>query len=233
MPQRTARPCAPAPNCSGEPRRRALATGDADRDRGGHDTGHRAGAGQCRRSLGRRSSAPVGAQIERAGAPGEGQPHHRAQGFEHDRAYIFQNADRRIVFAIPYERDFTLIGTTDLDYHGDPGTVTITAGEIDYLCAAVNQYFSRQISPHDVVGSYAGVRPLFDDGASEAKAATRDYVLDFDERPDVHLCSTSMAARSPPTGAWPRRCWPASAGTSAPCRARGPAMCPCRAAASR
>jgi glycerol-3-phosphate dehydrogenase len=103
--------------------------------------------------------------------------------FEHERAYILQNDDGRIVFAIPYERDFTLIGTTDLDYVGDPAGVAITASEVDYLCAAINRYFSRQISPGDVVGSYAGVRPLYDDGASEAKAATRDYVLDLDEGP--------------------------------------------------
>jgi glycerol-3-phosphate dehydrogenase len=101
--------------------------------------------------------------------------------FEHDRAYILQNDDRRIVFAIPYERDFTLIGTTDVDYEGDPGAVAITPAETEYLCAAVNQYFSRPVAPGDVVASYAGVRPLFDDGASEAKAATRDYVLDYDE----------------------------------------------------
>jgi glycerol-3-phosphate dehydrogenase len=101
--------------------------------------------------------------------------------FEHERAYILQNADGRIVFAIPYERDYTLIGTTDVDYEGDPGSVAITPGEIHYLCAAVNQYFSRPVTPADVVASYAGVRPLFDDGASEAKAATRDYVLDYDE----------------------------------------------------
>ena len=101
--------------------------------------------------------------------------------YEHDRCYIFQNADGRIVFAIPYEHDFTLIGTTDVDYSGDPGAVAITDGETDYLCAAVNRYFSRQVAPGDVVASFAGVRPLYDDGASEAKAATRDYVLDYDE----------------------------------------------------
>jgi glycerol-3-phosphate dehydrogenase len=131
--------------------------------------------GELVQRLGRKSSAPVrlvkGSHII---VPRQ---------FDHDRAYILQNADQRIVFAIPYERDFTLIGTTDLDYDGDPGAVAATAGEIDYLCAAVNQYFSRQISPVDVVGSYAGVRPLFDDGASQATAATRDYVLDCDERP--------------------------------------------------
>ena len=101
--------------------------------------------------------------------------------FEHQRAYILQTGDGRIVFAIPYERDFTLIGTTDLDYDGDPGDVAIMAVETDYLCAAVNRYVAAPVSPADVVSSFAGVRPLFDDGASEAKAATRDYVLDYDE----------------------------------------------------
>ena len=100
--------------------------------------------------------------------------------FDHDRAYIFQNEDGRIVFAIPYERDFTLIGTTDLDEHGEPAHVAISSTETDYLCAAANRYFRRTITPADVVYSYAGVRPLYDDGASEAKAATRDYVLELD-----------------------------------------------------
>jgi glycerol-3-phosphate dehydrogenase len=97
--------------------------------------------------------------------------------FQHERAYIFQNDDRRIVFAIPYERDFTLIGTTDVDYQGDPTAVAISREETEYLCAAANRYFVKRIAPEDVVHSYAGVRPLYDDGASEAKAATRDYVL--------------------------------------------------------
>ena len=100
--------------------------------------------------------------------------------YEHDRAYIFQNADGRIVFAIPYQGDFTLIGTTDRDYRGDPAKVTISPEEIDYLCAAVNDYFIRPVNPTDVVWAYSGVRPLYDDGASEAKAATRDYVLEVD-----------------------------------------------------
>jgi glycerol-3-phosphate dehydrogenase len=97
--------------------------------------------------------------------------------FEHDRAYIFQNADRRIVFAIPYEHDFTLIGTTDLDYHGEPGDVRATDAEIAYLCAAVSEYLRAPVRTSDVVWTYAGVRPLYDDGASAAQAATRDYVL--------------------------------------------------------
>ena len=97
--------------------------------------------------------------------------------FTHDRAYIFQNADGRIVFAIPYEGDFTLIGTTDLDYDGDPGEPRATEAEIEYLCSAAGEYFEKQPRPSDVVRTYAGVRPLYDDGASEAQAATRDYVL--------------------------------------------------------
>jgi glycerol-3-phosphate dehydrogenase len=100
--------------------------------------------------------------------------------FDHDRAYIFQNEDGRIVFAIPYEHDFTLIGTTDVDEHGDPGHVAISSAETDYLCASANRYFLKTIAPADVVYSYAGVRPLYDDGASEAKAATRDYVLELE-----------------------------------------------------
>ncbi len=100
--------------------------------------------------------------------------------FEHDRAYILQNPDGRIVFAIPYRRDFTLIGTTDRDYAGDPANVTATAEEIAYLCRAVSDDFKTPVRPSDVVWAYSGVRPLYDDGASEAKAATRDYVLELD-----------------------------------------------------
>ena len=100
--------------------------------------------------------------------------------YDHDRAYILQNPDGRIVFAIPYQHDFTLIGTTDRDYHGDPAKVTATAEEIEYLCTAINQNFETAITPADVVWSYSGVRPLYDDGASEAKAATRDYVFEVD-----------------------------------------------------
>lgn len=100
--------------------------------------------------------------------------------YDHDRAYIFQNADGRIIFAIPYEGAFTLIGTTDRDYDGDPGKVTITEGEIDYLLAAAGEYFERPIGRDGIVWSYSGVRPLFDDGASKAQEATRDYVLKVD-----------------------------------------------------
>lgn len=97
--------------------------------------------------------------------------------FSHDRAYFFQNSDGRIFFAIPYERDFTLIGTTDQDYTGDPANVVITDLEIDYLIAGAGAYFKQGIIREDIVWSYSGVRPLFDDGASAAQEATRDYVL--------------------------------------------------------
>ena len=100
--------------------------------------------------------------------------------FGHDRAYIFQNADNRIIFAIPYERDFTLIGTTDRDYTGDPTEVAASPEEIAYLCAAASEYFQDPVTPADVVWTYSGVRPLYDDGASRAQEATRDYVLRLD-----------------------------------------------------
>ncbi|WP_332699866.1 glycerol-3-phosphate dehydrogenase [Devosia sp.] len=97
--------------------------------------------------------------------------------YDHDRCYMFQNTDGRIIFAIPYETDFTLIGTTDQDYEGDPRSVRITEGEIDYLTTAASAYFIRPVTRNDIVWSYSGVRPLYADGASKAQEATRDYVL--------------------------------------------------------
>ena len=97
--------------------------------------------------------------------------------YEHDRAYIFQNSDGRIFFAIPYERDFTLVGTTDRDYDADPSDVAISDEEIDYIIAGANGYFAKPIRREDIVWNYSGVRPLFDDGATAAQEATRDYVL--------------------------------------------------------
>ncbi|HVY80947.1 MAG TPA: glycerol-3-phosphate dehydrogenase [Steroidobacteraceae bacterium] len=108
--------------------------------------------------------------------------------FAHRFAYIFQNIDRRIVFAIPYEEDFTLIGTTDVDYHGDPANVRIDDAEVRYLCDTVNRYFSRQVQPPDVVWSYSGVRPLLDDKAGDPSSVTRDYKLEM-EREDAPLLS--------------------------------------------
>ncbi len=100
---------------------------------------------------------------------------------DHGRSYIFQNADGRIIFAIPYETDFTLIGTTDQDYTGDPAAVAASPAEIAYLCAAASEYFARPITSDDVVWTYSGVRPLYDDGASKAQEATREYVLELDD----------------------------------------------------
>jgi len=102
------------------------------------------------------------------------------QIFRHRFAYIFQNVDRRIVFAIPYEHDFTLIGTTDVEHHGQPQDLAISAAEVDYLCATVNRYFTHQISPRDVVHSYAGVRPLLEDESADPAKVTRDYALELD-----------------------------------------------------
>jgi len=102
--------------------------------------------------------------------------------FDHDRCYIFQNGDGRVFFAIPYERDFTLIGTTDLDYTGDPGAVSASDEEVDYLCEAASGYFRVPVAKSQVKWSYSGVRPLYDDGATAAQSATRDYVLKLDAR---------------------------------------------------
>ncbi|MES5100135.1 glycerol-3-phosphate dehydrogenase [Agrobacterium sp. BA1120] len=97
--------------------------------------------------------------------------------FNDPRAYFFQNPDNRIIFAIPYETDFTLIGTTDRDYQGDPADVKISGEETDYLCNAASEYFAEPVTKDDIVWTYSAVRPLFDDGASSAQEATRDYVL--------------------------------------------------------
>ena len=100
--------------------------------------------------------------------------------YDHDRAYVFQNTDGRIVFAIPYEDDYTLIGTTDRDYDGDPCDVAATDEEIAYLCFTASKYFAQPVTPEDIVWTFSGVRPLYDDGVRDAKAATRDYVIELD-----------------------------------------------------
>jgi len=99
-------------------------------------------------------------------------------------AYILQNNDGRVVFVIPYEGAFSLIGTTDIPFEGDPASVSITPDETRYLCDAVGRYFRAPPKPEDVVWSYSGVRPLYDDAAESASAVTRDYVLDLDAGPD-------------------------------------------------
>jgi glycerol-3-phosphate dehydrogenase len=105
--------------------------------------------------------------------------------FQHDRCYLFQNADGRICFAIPYERDFTLIGTTDDEFAGDPASVTVSPEDEAYLCDAISAYLRQPISVADVVWRYAGVRPLRDDGATKAQETTRDYVLELTGTPPV------------------------------------------------
>ena len=101
--------------------------------------------------------------------------------YDHDKCYFFQGQDGRIIFAIPYEEDFTLIGTTDAEHEGDPLSAEATDAEQDYLCAFASDYFERPVTRDDVVWTYSGVRPLYDDGAKSATAATRDYVLSLDD----------------------------------------------------
>lgn len=103
--------------------------------------------------------------------------------YDHDRCYIFQNADGRICFTIPYEYNYTLIGTTDEDYKGVPGTAAISEAETDYLLQAVSEYFRKPVTRGQIRWSYSGIRPLFNDGASKAQEATRDYVLKLDAPP--------------------------------------------------
>ena len=98
--------------------------------------------------------------------------------FEHDHAYIFQNPDKRIIFAIPYEERFTLIGTTDVELIGDPGAAIVDDDEVAYLCEQASRYFMRPVKPADVVWSYSGVRPLLDDASGDPSAVTRDYLLE-------------------------------------------------------
>ncbi|AIY39988.1 Aerobic glycerol-3-phosphate dehydrogenase [Collimonas arenae] len=99
--------------------------------------------------------------------------------FDHDHAYIFQNPDKRIVFAIPYEKDFTLIGTTDVEFSANPGKVEISEEETAYLCESVSRYFEVAVTPRQVVWSYAGVRPLLEEEVANPSAVTRDYKLEL------------------------------------------------------
>ncbi len=102
--------------------------------------------------------------------------------YDHDRAYILQAPDNRVVFAIPFQHDFTLIGTTDRSFVGDPAIVAAGGEEIDYLCNVVNEYFRSEIGAADVVWAYAGVRSLYDDGSRKPQDIGRDYALILDER---------------------------------------------------
>ncbi len=100
--------------------------------------------------------------------------------YEGDQAYILQNTDKRIIFLLPFLDAFTIVGTTDSPYHGDPADVAITPGETDYLVMAASRFLRRPVAPADIRWSYSGVRPLYDDGSINASAMTRDYAFDID-----------------------------------------------------
>ena len=102
--------------------------------------------------------------------------------YDHAGAYIFQHRDGRVFFAIPFETDYTLIGTTDVDYQGDPADAEASGAEITYLCQAMGNYFDRAVTPADVLWSFAGVRPLYGDNERDASSLSRDYKLDLDTR---------------------------------------------------
>ncbi|MEQ1774559.1 MAG: glycerol-3-phosphate dehydrogenase [Burkholderiales bacterium] len=107
------------------------------------------------------------------------------QLYDGEHAFILQNSDRRVIFVYPYEGRYTIIGTTDVEHKGEPGACTVSAEEIDYLCRAANRYFARAVSATDVVWSYCGIRPLFDDGAKNVSKITRDYTLRVDGDADA------------------------------------------------
>lgn len=109
--------------------------------------------------------------------------------FDHAYTYIFQNADNRIIFAVPYEEDYTLLGTTDMEVGDEPGSVEIENTEVKYICDAASEYFEKAIVPEDVVWAYSGVRPLYDDESANASKVTRDYKLDFDTRKNAPVLS--------------------------------------------
>ena len=147
--------------------------------------------------------------------------------YEGEQAYILQNDDGRVVFVIPYEGRFSLVGTTDVPHEGDPAAATCSPEEAAYLCAAVSRQFRRPVHPAEVVWSYAGVRPLYDDGARDPSAVTRDYVLALDRAgeggPPVlnvyggklttyrRLAEEALAKLAPALGLMATRPWTATA----------------------
>ena len=153
--------------------------------------------------------------------------------FDDPRAYFFQNTDGRIIFAIPYEQDFTLIGTTDQDYHGNPAEVKISDAEIDYLCAAASEYFVEPVKRDHVVWTYSGVRPLYDDGASKAQEATRDYVLKTDAPHGQAPLLNIFGGKITTFGACRNICWKRSKTSLASAASLGPPLEHCRAAILR
>ena len=109
--------------------------------------------------------------------------------FAGDHAYIFQNSDNRIVFAIPYESDYTLVGTTDVGFEGDPSGIAISPEEAAYICDAVNEYLAQDVTPEQAVWSYSGVRPLYDDKSANNSTITRDYVFAMDDAEGAPILS--------------------------------------------
>lgn len=105
------------------------------------------------------------------------------------QAYILQNKDGRVVFVLPYEGKYSLIGTTDVEYKGDPAEVAIDRAEVEYLCAAVSRFFRHPVTPDEVQWTYSGVRPLVDDGSGKPSAVTRDYILEMEEIEGAPLLS--------------------------------------------
>ena len=102
--------------------------------------------------------------------------------YQHSNAFIMQNTDKRIVFAIPYREHYTLLGTTDVEYKGNPNDVAISEEETQYILKVANDHFKKTLSPADVVWSYSGVRPLLEDESSDPSAVTRDYTLHLDDK---------------------------------------------------
>lgn len=102
--------------------------------------------------------------------------------YQHSNAFIMQNTDKRIVFAIPYREHYTLLGTTDVEYKGNPNDVAISEDETQYILKVANDHFKKTLTPADVVWSYSGVRPLLEDESSDPSAVTRDYTLHLDDQ---------------------------------------------------
>ena len=165
---------------------------------------------QCGGPVGRRRDADRCCRRHGSarGAPCQGQPYRDAPPLRARPLLHLPESRRSHLLLIPFEDDFTLIGTTDQDYIGDPATRRRSDAEIAYLCAAASDYFKTPVTADLVKWSYSGVRPLYDDGASEAQAATRDYVLKLDARRRAsRRCLRYSAARSPPIGGSPNRRW--------------------------
>jgi len=111
------------------------------------------------------------------------------QLFDHPYTYIFQNEDNRIIFAVPYEQNYTLLGTTDVEVGGQPGEQSIEDWELSYICESASAYFDKKIDPNDAVWAYSGVRPLYDDASANASKVTRDYKLDLDSNSGAPILS--------------------------------------------